>query len=956
MRTEGRATLPYEAFYAPLLARARKRLAREAGTALSRLAPAALATCERALLTRLSRLGFLALDFECSLWRGEIQLAALLGDPAGTTAASPLADDPERAFIAHITQPPAESPLDKYPVLAHLLSRITDFWVASTAELCRRLANDRTAIERAFGSLADRVIAVDCHLSDPHLGSRFVTGLAFESGLRLIYKPRPVGLEAAYYGLIAWMNARSDACPLRIVTTLERGEYGWMEYVEPRACADETEAREYFRRAGVHLCLLYVLGGSDLHAENLIAAGPDPLPIDLEVLMRPSLAGREVANAASWQRTAWELEQSVLSTGLLPAWLPVAGGRAVNLGGLGGPASDAPSASSASSRNDAFQRAARQIPDVAANAASRRNRPTLSGRPLDIVDYRGDLVDGFVWAYDVVADHANDLLGADGPLARFRGQRLRYIHRPTTVYVKGIQKSLDLDAFESANVRTAALEPFLVTARTSVDQAEALDRIGRAEIAAMAQLDIPYFRGSVDSCDLSLPDETTIADYFTRSGFECCEERIRGLCPADRARQRALIEGTLSTVGLRAHGGAIARRSAAAPPHGQATPGELLEESHAIARHLRDSAIRIAGGVTWLGPQLMPHSDRFHFSPLGPSLYDGSTGVALFLAAVAHATGERPWHDLAMSSLAPLLTALSEPGLPRAFARSGGGLGIGWGGVLYGVIRCARLLDSTECHEAAMSLLDRFARSFTAVDRRADVMFGDAGAIFGVVALYEETGDPRALDLATALGHRLAGQREPADGGLRSWKSGGGFPSGFSHGVAGCAGALARLSRHARLPEFRAAIEDALAFEDQAPPVPMCAWCHGTPGVLLARLECHGVDESLSGRAPIDRAIVELTTTATAPIDQCCCGNAGRLDILHVAAERLDQPALRDRALGMAAGMIAAARERGCYACIGEHGAVQSPGLFQGLSGVGYTLLRLAQPRGLPSFLGAYTA
>ena len=53
--------------------------------------------------------------------------------------------------------------------------------------------------------------------------------------------------------------------------------------------------------------------------------------------------------------------------------------------------------------------------------------------------------------------------------------------------------------------------------------------------------------------------------------------------------------------------------------------------------------------------------------------------------------------------------------------------------------------------------------------------------------------------------------------------------------------------------------------------------------------------------------------------------------------------------------MIGAARARGYYACIGEQGAVQSPGLFQGLAGVGYTLLRLAEPRGLPSFLGAHT-
>jgi len=251
-----------------------------------------------------------------------------------------------------------------------------------------------------------------------------------------------------------------------------------------------------------------------------------------------------------------------------------------------------------------------------------------------------------------------------------------------------------------------------------------------------------------------------------------------------------------------------------------------------------------------------------------------------------------------------------------------------------------------------MGLIDRSARSFASHEPRADVMFGDAGAILGVLAAYEETGEARALELAIRLGQRLVGQCEATVDGSRPWKSDG----GFSHGAAGCACALARLSRTADLPGCRAVIADALALDDHAPPAPMCAWCHGAPGVLLARLECGLVVDPVSWRRDVDRAIAELTTAAPAPFDQCCCGNAGRLDILQLAADRLGQPALRDRALHLADAMIDAARERGWYACIGEHGAVQSPGLFQGLAGIGYTLLRLAKPSELPSFLGVRTA
>ncbi len=61
--------------------------------------------------------------------------------------------------------------------------------------------------------------------------------------------------------------------PFQLLRVLECRHYGWVEFIDNSECADEGEAERYFRRAGMLLCLVCVLGGSDFHCENVIASG-----------------------------------------------------------------------------------------------------------------------------------------------------------------------------------------------------------------------------------------------------------------------------------------------------------------------------------------------------------------------------------------------------------------------------------------------------------------------------------------------------------------------------------------------------------------------------------------------------------------------------------------------------------------------------------------------------------
>ena len=84
-----------------------------------------------------------------------------------------------------------------------------------------------------------------------------------------------------------------------------------------------------------YMALLYVLEATDFHSENIIAAGEQPVLIDLEAIFHPRLKVPELEKEADCAA----LSNSVLRVGLLP-WYGYANEESdgIDLSGLGGAA------------------------------------------------------------------------------------------------------------------------------------------------------------------------------------------------------------------------------------------------------------------------------------------------------------------------------------------------------------------------------------------------------------------------------------------------------------------------------------------------------------------------------------------------------------------------------------------------------------------------------------------
>ena len=208
--------------------------------------------------------------------------------------------------------------LERFPVVARLGAIAIDRWVTTSRDFLARLERDRDAMAVHFGSSAGRVEAIEHDRSDLHNGHQCVIKVTFETGLTVYYKPRPGECEAAFSGMVDWINQSRPPAPLAAMDVLDRGDYCWVREITHAPCVGANDGAVY-HRAGMLLALMYALQGRDMHNENIIASGAMPYLIDVESLLEPEFALADPTTSADLGLVR---EPSVFDIGLLPACFP----------------------------------------------------------------------------------------------------------------------------------------------------------------------------------------------------------------------------------------------------------------------------------------------------------------------------------------------------------------------------------------------------------------------------------------------------------------------------------------------------------------------------------------------------------------------------------------------------------------------------------------------------------
>jgi type 2 lantibiotic biosynthesis protein LanM len=890
-----------------------------------------------------------ALNWSCRTLLLELAIARHLHSLLGETPQARF-----QYFLDEIDSANGRRVLDeRYPLLGADIAAQADQTERFLDRLLARITQDYERVSTLFPDQGEpaRLHTFTTGQGDRHDHGGSVVKLVFEGGLAL-YKPRSLAMDAAYAQFLDQLAEHGIEPTQQAAVALDCGDYGYVSWVEHRPLHDEAAAARYYRRYGGLVAIAYVLNGSDLHLENLIACGEYPVVIDLETLLQPW-----VSRYAADDRRDIPYAPSVLFSSLLPGLSSDA--DAWDISGLASAEHRYTTRLAAAAGTDEL----RLAPTDAVTQA-RANVPYLAdGQRITSHGYAALLVDGFETTYDGLLRLKPRLRGSRGLLAPFAQTHTRTVLRSTPIYARLLNALSHPQYLRSAAERDAVLARLELGSR----HWPFLARTHDAERAALLRGDVPRFTACVNSLDIHDGDGRVVKNLCERSGWDEVQRRLRILSPRDLRRQshalaQALECDRLSST-LDAGAGfdteAILRVSSAY------RGGSFLETAVAIGDELLALSFRRGGGLALFHPEY-GNREQAAIGPMGISLYEGMPGLILLFAELGLQTGHARFTRAADAALASCRRFLRED--PQAFHSIGAYDGLG--GWIYVLLTLGARLRRDELIDEAASWVAPLVERIGA-DRHLDLIGGAAGCLLVLLELHRHRPDDAVLAAASACATRLLETAQHGSDGIHwlSPASPDGGLTGFAHGTAGIGAALLRYADRTQHAPSRAAAAQALEYEraafaargrrwydrdaksaNLAADAPeTCCWCRGASGVGLARLLW---PQSARDDAWHDDLMhcIETTRKQGMHSGACLChGALGNLELLLQYATQEGDASVLSECRDTAKELLEQARSGWL---LGGGSAAQQPlGLMIGLSGVAYACLRLADPAGVPAVL-----
>jgi type 2 lantibiotic biosynthesis protein LanM len=850
-----------------------------------------------------------------------------------------------------------------YPSLLARIDTIVRNRCAATLCFARRWATDRPRLASLCGNDPGELREVHFGAGDSHHKGESVAVLRSDAG-RIVYKPRSLAVDLALDRFVTELAEDHDS-PLciRVPKAVGFDEHGWVEFVAHRYASAPDELRDFYEGIGHWLAIMRLLGGNDLHAENLIAEGKSPVIVDCETLFTPRIPPSPSGYGRATDRATEIVAGTVLSTGLLPGRGAALGWRGVDNSAVGMLPGEQPVLLLPSIVKGGSDEA--RIGNVPTKAPMSQNHP--SPQPA-LEEYWSDILNGFAEMTETL--RRVDTMGVLRPrLERFADCRIRVVPRPTETYSeigrmlwhpvslhneeRARKRAFDLLLRMSANVSVAPNDPEVIN----------------AEIDDLMAGDIPFFSTLVKDGRLKGPGSThwlplrdvidSTLQHWRTADFGLEHDIIRASILSAYANERWPTGEVSFSLADAHHGNLDSRRR---------------QQAQQIVRGIIASAILgNDGSAAWIAPVV--DETGWSVRPMAQDLYNGMSGIALLMGAYLRETrsgrvepveGVEEVYKAALHTLHlsdEKLRKLRGEGLKIRPRPPGGYIGIA--SQIWTYLTLAHWeLDSGDGLQRAHSLAVEALPESVEADEMYDVLGGTAGAIVPLLALAQRTGEERHLRMASQLGDRVCERAQRKDNcaywSNPNWPDGIG---GFAHGVTGIGWALAKVAGETGNERHKQTALAALSFEeglfDEAEQNwrdlrgldnarTKAAWCHGAVGIGLAHLD---LDPTLANRSTqqILRRAVAATWRLALGWNHCVChGDFGAWELLERAMALGKGPknvtAVRLREL-----LLTNLEKRGPSASLASD--TFGPGLMPGWGGVAYQLLRMHPESDLPSLL-----
>ncbi|SFN93916.1 type 2 lantibiotic biosynthesis protein LanM [Streptomyces sp. cf124] len=807
--------------------------------------------------------------------------------------------------------------ISAYPVLKQRLETVLRNSLNAFADLFTAYAQDRTVL-RANGLLSagdDPIAGLFGTGADLHNNNRKVVGVKLAGGAKVVFKPRALisdhFVRDLYTAADPHLTYSLRECVPASVTI---GTHGWQQFVTPRPMNATDQPARYYYRFGALCALFGAIGASDLHDENLLAAGEMPCVIDTETMIRPN-AG--VDNDSLPHVLINQLKLSVVSTMLVPMNNPNSPIDLI-MAGVGIDGQQTSRMKRPVVRDSASDSISVQWERVTHRHTD--NVPRLGDTALSPLDHFDEILLGYTDALGAVRDDAVAKV-----LDSYTDMPVRCLIRSTMVYTRFLDAATHPDYLR----RTEEAERLFRLLGNYPDYLapEAAAYVGEEERASLNTGNVPYFAARGGSTELVTPTSrfpgvhrTSPLD-FARSGLALNARRSGNF-------HHFLLEECFGEV-------------AGDDPVGVSAGSvfaEALRDARPEAWWPRIARTIASVGVSHEGPYgletgwvcgIGPDRNAPTVTPGNFVSFHDVGGIVTFLANAARYDDNL--RDAALGANRGLDVLLTEYGEVLAEAPEG----VFTGGASLLLTRPSKV-DRVWLERVLDTIHDRAA----AGTLDTDLANGPAGVLMVLLSRLEAGEGPLVDQGRLARLRQLVSSHEEVSRTF-AWFD-------VAHGDLGMRWASSRIGRVLDDSALVNASADWLTgqlADAEAPPVP--GWCKGTAGLLLTSAEIlssAGRQDLLTGArlATLVDGATRLPTDQ--PVDLSVChGSSGVIQSLIATGQILGDKSLLDRATEYQERVLAAIRSNGFHT--GSPGRTSLLGYMFGWSGIGDTDIMLHAAR-----------
>lgn len=673
--------------------------------------------------------------------------------------------------------------------------------------------------------------AINIGLGDTHNNGESVVKCNFDI-INIYFKPRDCNIDLLYNSIIDEVN-KHQQLDLQKPTMLQRNDCFWVAEIKNIECKNEKEIKNFYYELGAHLSLLYVLGATDFHSENLIASGKHPVLVDLESVVGNKLKEDSFSSATFFN--VYKLASSVKTTGILP--FAFGNNDGSNLSGIGMSGGESPvKVPVVKNKLTSYMR----VDSDFISMKSSQNHPKIEGKNINEKLYKNELIDGFKKTYDFIM--LNKDLFFEIINKRKNVIKARFINNATMHYSRILNLSFHPIVLKSVTLRKLFISYYIY---------DPFDKLTELEIENLIHMNIPYFYYYGNGKKIYNQNKS-ISNYFFYTLEESILYKLNNLSEKDKLWQVRIISDSLRSDEMNFIPHMSQNEIKDYRNFHIHKENSIIEKFNNLIFSIEDlissKQVEIDNTYSWIVKDLYGKlgNRTIEREVMDPNLYRGLSGMALYYWALYKYTSDKSYLEKSKKITIQIQKELD--------AFNDYPLGA-FDGIYSYIYLCSNIYIDTNDKYFIVEAMKYIRDSFDKIkkDSLNDFISGNAGVLVILINLYSNITDNvykedilKGIELSVA---RLIENANIEENNLINWKSEeDDVLLGFAHGTSGIAYALdLYLSKIKYVDEIFDLVKSANMFEemyriknhwphphsrDSKPPF---AWCHGSPGIILNR-------------------------------------------------------------------------------------------------------------------------